>query len=184
MATLPDYPLLTADDFLEIDFGDRRAELDNGVIRMMAGGTARHARVQGNIFAALAVMLRGSGCTPYNSDMATRTHDLSVRYPDVTVFCGRDGPEDDERKAFDDPRVVFEVTSASTSRTDLRIKLPEYKALPSVDTIIFVDLSTELLRVVQRTGPNDWAETGHDVPFDVPLPALGITLPHAEIFAR
>lgn len=184
MATQPDYPLLTAEDFLEIDFGDRKAELDNGIIRMMAGGTARHARVQYNILLALGVRLCGSGCTPYNSDMATRTHDLSVRYPDVTVFCGRDGPEDDDRKAFDDPRVLFEVTSASTSRTDLRVKLPEYKALASVDTIVFVDLSTEGLRVVQRTGREDWSEAGHDEPFDVPLPSLGITLPHAEIFAR
>lgn len=39
MATPFDYPLLTAEDFREIDFGERKAELDNGVIRMMAGGT-------------------------------------------------------------------------------------------------------------------------------------------------
>ena len=45
MATLPDYPLLTAEEFLQFDFGDRKAELDNGVIRMMAGGTARHSEI-------------------------------------------------------------------------------------------------------------------------------------------
>lgn len=45
MATSLVYPLLTAEDFLEIDFGELKAELDNGVIHMMAGGTARHARV-------------------------------------------------------------------------------------------------------------------------------------------
>ena len=184
MATQPDYPLLTADEFLEIDFGERKAELDNGVIRMMAGGTARHARVQGNILVALAKRLNGTECTPYVADMATRTHDLSVRYPDLTVFCGRDGPENDDRKAFDDPRVLFEVLSAGTSRTDLRVKLPEYKALPSVDTIVFVDIATEYLRVVQRTGRDEWAEAGHEAPFDLPLPALGIVLPHPEIFAR
>jgi hypothetical protein len=44
MVTRSDYPLLTAEDFLDIDFGERKAELDNGVIRMMAGGAARHAR--------------------------------------------------------------------------------------------------------------------------------------------
>ena len=184
MATQPTYPLLTADEFLEIDFGERKAELDNGVIRMMAGGTARHARVQFNILLALGEKLRGTGCTPYNSDMATRTHDLSVRYPDVTVFCGHDGPEGDERKAFDDPRVLFEVLSGGTSRTDLRIKLPEYKALPSVDTLVFVDIATERLRVVQRTGPNNWNEAVHNEPFDVTLPSIGVTLMHADVFAR
>ena len=184
MATQPDYPLVTADEFLMMNFGDRKAELDNGVIRMMAGGTGRHARVQTNILFALMSRLRGTGCTPYASDMATRTHNLSIRYPDVTVFCGRDGPENDDLKAWDDPRVLFEILSASTSRTDLRVKLPECKALPSVETIVFVDIASERLRVVQRTGRDDWAEAGHDQPFDLPLPSLAITLPHADIFAR
>ena len=184
MATEPDYPLVTADEFLMMDFGERKAELDNGVIRMMAGGTGRHARVQANISFALMSRLQGTGCTPYASDMATRTHDLSIRYPDVTVFCGRDGPENDDLKAWDDPRILFEILSASTSRTDLRVKLPEYKALLSVDTIVFVDIAVERLRVVQRTGPTAWSDVDHHEPFDIPLPALRITVPHGEIFAR
>lgn len=134
MAIGPVYPPLTADEFLVMDFGDRKAELDNGVIRMMAGGTARHADVAMNIAIALANRLRGSGCKPYNSDMVIRTHDLSIRYPDVSVFCHRADPANDDAKAFDDPRVLFEVLSAGTARTDLRVKLDEYKALDSVDT--------------------------------------------------
>ena len=150
----------------------------------MAGGSARHARVVFNIMLALGNRLRGTGCTPYNADMATRTHDLSVRYPDVTVFCGRDGPENDDLNAFDDPRILFEVLSAGTTRTDLRVKLPEYKALPSVETIVFVNVTTERLRIVQRTGRDDWTEAGHDEPFDLFIPFLDMILPHAEIFAR
>jgi Uma2 family endonuclease len=184
MASHPEYPLLTADEFLEIEFGEHKAELDNGVIHMMAGGTGRHARIQLNILVALSVKLRGTGCTPYNSDMATRTHDLSIRYPDVTVFCGRDGPENDELKAFNDPRVLFEVLSGGTARTDLRIKLPEYKALPSVDTIVFIDIATTRVRVVQRTGPMGWNDVEYAEPVDVALPSLGVSLTHAEIFAR
>lgn len=184
MATQPEYPLLTAEEFLDIDFGERKAELDNGVIRMMAGGTARHARVQGNILSALAAGLRGTGCTPYNSDMAVRARDYSIRYPDVTVYCGHDGPQDDDAKAFSDPRVLFEVLSAGTARTDLRVKLEEYRELPSVDTIVFVDIATERLRVVQRTGPTGWSDVAHSEPFDLPLPSLDVTLPHGEIFAR
>lgn len=184
MATQVQYPLLTAKDFLEIDFGEHKAELDNGVIRMMAGGTARHARVQINLIVALSARLRGSGCTPYSSDMAVRTHDSSIRYPDVTVYCGRDDAGDDEEKAFDDPRVIVEILSAGTARTDLRVKLPEYTALESVDTIVFVDIASERLRVVQRIGPSAWNEQAYDEPVDVTLPSLGVTIPHDEIFAR
>lgn len=184
MATHPDYPLLTAEEFLDIDFGERKAELDDGVIRMMAGGTARHAAVQANILIALARRLRGTGCTAYSADMATRTHGRSIRYPDVTVYCGRNGPENDELKAFDDPRIIFEVLSAGTARTDLRVKLEEYKALPSVDTVVFVDIAIERLRIVQRTGPNGWSDVGHDLPVDAHLPSLDLIIPHSEIFER
>lgn len=184
MATQPDYPLLTAEEFLAFDFGDRKAELDNGVIRMMAGGTRRHARVQTNIIGALVLKLRGTGCAPYGPDMAARTRDRSVRYPDVSVYCGREEQENDDELSSDDPRIVFEVLSAGTARTDLRIKLEEYKDLSSIDTIIFVDIAVERLRVVQRTGPNGWSELIHQEPADVALPSLNITITHDEIFAR
>ena len=184
MATQPAYRLLSAKEFLEIDFGDQKAELDNGVIRMMAGGTARHARVAFNVLLALGNRLRGSGCTPYNSDMAAVTRDSSVRYPDVTVFCGHDDAQDDDAMAFDDPRIIFEVQSDGTARTDLNTKVPEYKALASVDTIILVDTATERLHVWQRTPTNGWNEQPYAEPVDLDLPSLGITIPHAEIFAR
>jgi Uma2 family endonuclease len=184
MATQVRYPLLTAEEFLEIDFGEHKAELDNGVIRMMAGGTARHAAVQTNLILALGSRLKGTGCRPYGSDMATRTKDASVRYPDVAVFCGRDGSADDEAQAFNDPRVIFEVLSAGTARTDLSVKLPEYKALRSVDTVVFVDIATERLHVFQRTATNGWNEQQFEEPVDLPLPSLDLTIPHDEIFAR
>lgn len=184
MATQPAYRLLTAKEFLEIDFGEQKAELDNGVIRMMAGGTARHARVQYNILLALGTRLRGTGSTPHNSDMASQTHQSSVRYPDVTVFCGHDQPRDDDAKAFDDPRIIFEVLSAGTARTDLNVKVPEHKALASVDAIVLVDIASERLRVLRRTATNGWDEQPYADPVDLELPSLGNTIPHTEIFAR
>jgi Uma2 family endonuclease len=178
-----EYPrLLTAEEFYQIDFGpDLKAELDNGYIRMMAGGTRDHSRVQGNLIRFLGNALRGSGCRPYGSDMSVRAHDLSVRYPDVTVDCG--SPTDtgsDIRLSA--PRVIFEVLSPSTRANDIRVKASEYRAIDTVDTVVLVDPDEERVLVHQRTG-DGW----HEAPFasrDVPLPSLGLTLPHAEIFAR
>jgi Uma2 family endonuclease len=184
MATQSAYRLLTAKEFLEIDFGEQKAELDNGLIRMVAGGTGRHAEVQINISSALRQRLRGSGCKPYGPDMGVQTHAGSVRYPNVTVYCGRNVEANDKVKAFNDPRVIFEVLSNGTARTDLKDKMPEYKAMESVDTIVFVDSGTERLRVVQRTPTNGWNEQAYDAPVDLDLPSLAITIPHDEIFAR
>jgi len=182
LLALSDPRLLTAEEFYQIDFGpELKAELDNGVIRMMAGGTRDHARVQGNLMVALGTRLRGSGCRPYGSDMSVRTHDLSVRYPDVTVDRG--SPSDTGKDTrLSTPRIVFEVLSSSTREQDLRVKREEYRLLPTVDTIVFVDPEGETTSVHQRSD-GSWNETVF-AERDVALPSLNLTITHAEIFAR
>lgn len=186
MATIyPLEPLLTVEDFLKIRFAaDQKAELSNGRIRMMAGGKGSHARVQANILSWLRVALRGSGCRPFGSDMGIRTGAVSLRYPDISVFCGRNGSENDELTVFDDPKVVIEVLSPSTRDEDFGAKLPEYHALASVDAILFVEPETGVKRLIQRTGPAAWSDAELDSEADVTLTSLGLTIPNAEIFAR
>lgn len=174
--------LLTAEEFDQIDFGpELKAELDNGTIRLMAGGTREHARVQTNIIIALGTRLRGSGCRPYGSDMSVRPHGMSVRYPDVTVDCGRAGDSDADI-ALAAPRVIVEVLSPSTRDHDLRVKKEEYRTLPTVDTIVFVDPDAETVAISQRIDTG-WTDTLFAAA-DVTLPSLDLTIPHAEIFAR
>lgn len=185
MATDPEPHLITAEQFMQIDFGsDIKAELDNGIIRMMAGGTAAHARIQSNLMLAFGLALRGSGCRPYGSDMGLRTHGQSVRYPDLSVYCGKDSALFDAAKAFDDPVVLVEVLFSSTRLSDQGTKLGEYRALPSVQTILLIDPDTETVEVITRTGPQSWTDTilGHDN--DVAIAHLDMTVRHADIFAR
>lgn len=182
MASDPHYRLLTAEEFLRIDFGpNMKAELDNGVIRMMAGGTRDHARVQMNLAVAARTALRGSGCRPYGSDMAVRTHDRSVRYPDLTIDCGAPGDRPDDL-TLSDPRVIVEVLSPSTRRSDLNVKKNEYRAIDGVDTIAFVDVDQQTVSIHQRID-GGWTETLFAAD-DLTLPSLGIVISHAEIFAR
>ena len=187
MATVLTERPLTVDEFLQIDFGsDMKAELDNGVIRMMAGGSRAHDRVQTNLIAWLRTALRGTGCRPSGSDMGVRTHDGSLRYPDVSVTCGRDGPADDAVRTVSDPCILVEVLSPTTAAKDRGVKLDEYRQLPSVETIVLINPDTERLRVVQRTGrdPAAWSDVDYVSPHDLALPSLEITMPHTEIFTR
>ncbi len=181
----PAYRLLDAREFFEIDFGaERRAELDQGVIRMMAGGTRAHARVQANLLAWLRAALRGSGCRPYGSDMAIKTTELSVRYPDVSVVCGDAAHEDDDRVWFDHAAVIFEILSPATAEYDQTVKLREYQAMDAVQTVVLLDPESERVRIVQRLGPQSWRDDTLPTPTDVALPSLGLIVPHKEIFSR
>ncbi len=56
--------------------------------------------------------------------------------------------------------------------------------MPSVDTIVFVDIATERVHVVQRAGPISWIETINHEPVTIALPSLNVELAHDEVFAR
>jgi Uma2 family endonuclease len=180
--------LLTVEEFLEIEFSfdegvSARIELDNGAILAMAGGNADHSRVQGNVFAALFNKLRGTDCRPHGPDMGVRVHDLSLRLPDVSVFCGRNRPEDGKLRMFDNPTLVVEVLSPSTREKDENVKLWEYQALPSLAAIIHVDPDAETVRLLSRNAEHGWQDVVVAKGDDVVLHSLGITLTWAEIFA-
>lgn len=181
----PAYRRATVREFLDMDIGDAKAELVDGMILMMAGGTPRHAAIAANLIFSLMTRLRGTGCRPYGSDLAMQTGEASIRFPDVSVYCSDVPPPDDPKvKLLGDPKVVFEVLSPSTASNDQITKLREYRALAGVEAIVFVDPASERVRLVDRSMADDteagWLPAGSDLA----LPMLDITLPHAEIFAE
>ena len=173
----------TVEDFFEIDFGtDRKAELDRGAIRIIAGGTARHSRVSGNTLVALHNR-RQPGCSAYTWGMGVRTNEFSLRYPDVSMYCGRDGPENDNLRAFDDPKLIVEVLSEWSRQHDLTIKLSEYQSLPSLATILYIDPDVERVRQFKRKG-HKWSDDWVPVGANIEVPELEMSVPQAEFFER
>ena len=184
LALDPAYRRVPVAEFLAMDFGDAKAELEDGLIFMMAGGNEAHSRVAGNILACLRTQLRGTGCRPYGSDFAVRTGEASIRYPDVSVYCNDpSAPANHGKKLLGDPAVVFEVLSPSTASHDARTKLPEYRELAGVRDVVLVDAAAERIRLVTRMGPEAWADRVLPPGEDLPLASLGIEVPHAEVFA-
>jgi Uma2 family endonuclease len=179
----PAYRRATVREFLAMDLGDAKAELVDGMIFMMAGGSPRHAAIAANLIAALLPRLRGSGCRPYGSDLAVQTGKASIRFPDVSVYC-RDPAvlHDPDTKLLGDPRVIFEVLSPSTASNDQITKLAEYRELAGVAEIVFVDPQNDRLRIVRRDTPDNRESGWLPVGSDLTLTSLDITVPHTEIF--
>jgi Uma2 family endonuclease len=188
MATQASIRYLTPAEFLQIDFGPGlKAELDNGLVRMMAGGSREHSRVQANLLAWFRRELRGSGCRPHGSDAGVQTAEGSIRYPDMTVDCGADegAAQEAQEQLLADPRLVVEILSPGTRAIDEGIKLTEYRQLGSLQLILFVDPVAQRVRVLERgDAPGGWHDRRHADPVDIPLDPFGLTLPHLEIFAR
>ena len=178
----PAYGKVDIDAFLEMDFGGRRAELDDGVIFMMAGGSMEHAGVAANIIASLLPRLRGTGCRAFGSDLAVQTGPRSIRYPDVSIFCRPHADDGERNKLIGEPRAVIEVLSPSTALLDQRTKVPEYVALGDVQDIVLVDPETRRVRHLRRTGPHGWTDEWFDTGA-IMLTSVELDLALDDIFA-
>jgi len=181
--------LMTADEFLhwrldrpgtwELDNGVPQRKFDNGH-ELMAGGTLNHVRVAGNLIAALRPRLRGGPCSPLGSDLAVRNTEDRVRQPDVTIACGKGRGSD---LAATEPRVIFEVLSPSTRRYDLVKKADEYRRMPSVRHLVLLEADQPRALVWTRDEDADWRLDEVDgLGGDILLPAVGATLPMAEVY--
>lgn len=181
----PAYRRVTVEEFLDMDFHGARAELEDGIIFMMTGGTRQHARVASRLLRELGILLEGSGCEPFGSDFGVRTAEQYVRYPDVSVFCGQaDSPEHDGDRIADDPRVLIEVLSPSTKSHDEKTKLLEYKAMSSVQDIVLVDPFNNTVCVVHREQSEDWSEHWLKPEEDLGLRSLGVSISRAALGLR
>jgi Uma2 family endonuclease len=179
---------LTVEEFFDL-YGGRedRYELVDGVPEMMAGGTRRHARVSRNLLVALATKLSGGPCEPFGADMAVRTGDRTVRLPDVTISCDPadlQGDDDatEEVRFLSSPRVLIEVLSPSTTKSDRTGKLLEYQSLASVDSIVLIDPRRRSFSLYERVSELRWLNTLHLPGADLTLRDPAVTLTADEIF--
>jgi Uma2 family endonuclease len=146
---------VSVETYLEQEaLSDVRHEYINGTLYPMFGPSEAHARISGNLFAALHGHVRGKSCTAYIENFKVRieTDDWDViYYPDIMVACTRDGVEDYFLRY---PKLVVEVLSPSTESIDRREKLLSYKQIPTVEEYALLSQKTMQFTIHRRA--NRW----------------------------
>jgi Uma2 family endonuclease len=175
---------MTVEEFLAFLDGrssDERWELIDGVPSMTVGGTLARARISGNIDRLLAPAAEKRGCMSLRGFLV-EANEISSFEPDVMVRCGE--MEDASRRA-NDPVVVFEVLSPSTMRTDRVLKFERYRAIPSLQQIVFIyQDSVRIESWLRQQG--DWREEPIlllKLDDSLAVPVLGAWLPLTEIYS-
>ena len=167
--------------------GEARAtvkhEYVGGRVFAMAGGRFRHNLIATNVTAELHAQLRGTPCHAINSDnkvrIDTASHSLFY-YPDASVVCG----DDIRPGSFQDrPRLVVEVISERTRRTDEGEKLQAYTSLPSVTDYLLVEQSTAAAVLHHRVEGGFERQVILGMKGIVELPSIRARLSLAEIYA-
>ena len=110
----------------------------------------------------------------------------SIRYPDVVVDCAPDEGLERELEATElaDPRTIVEVLSPGTRADDEGPKLHEYRRMPRLRTILYVNPATRSVRVLEQVGAGQWNDTGDIVGGDARFAEWGLTMTNADIVAR
>lgn len=160
MSTAAPRPVITVAQAraMETASPEVRLELLDGVIVAMGGAKPWHAVMT----SALAGTLRNAldrPCRVAAESLAVGTghDDPTFVHPDVTVLCGPNETHPDDEAVVMNPRAVCEVLSPTTSVRDWNDKLPKYKAMPSLHTILYVDHTMRQLTAYLRTA-RGWEE--------------------------
>jgi len=157
-----------------------RYEFDGFRPVAMTAGTVGHAVIIRNLARALDQRLRGGTCQPLGPEAGVATVGTAVRYPDALVTCAKL-----DNNALTVPGVVdvFEVLSASTSRTDRIIKVREYAAVASIRRYVILESTSVGLTVLERNRPDEaWRVTTLTTGEILGMPQIDIEVPIAEFY--
>lgn len=174
---------MSIEDFLRWDeTQDDRHEFVNGVPVAMGGASQGHNQIVANVSAELRNRLKGKPCRSGTPDSMIKAPNGNIRMPDAMVFCG---PYDRTKMIVEAPVLVFEVLSKSTAFMDMFLKLEDYKSVPSITGIVYLDQDRITATIVRRIAPSAWATTIVDNAEAVlSFPDLELDLPMAEIYDR
>ena len=169
-----------------------RSEYRDGEIVPMPGGTLKHSRIGGNIFAFLKFLLRDTQFEPINSHLRLwiPEHRRGV-YPDVMVFNDEpqlngdvyDKPQ--ERLRLDEvlnPVLIVEVLSPSTADYERLSKFWMYRSIESFSEYLLVEQDEPFVERYSKQAQGWLLSDFSSLELSISLDSVSIELPMAEIY--
>jgi Uma2 family endonuclease len=156
-----------------------RHEYVSGQAYAMAGASGRHNRIALNIAGRLNDYLADDECEAFMADMKVRVEPDLFYYPDVVVTC--DAPVTDPYFRTE-PRLIVEVLSPTTERTDRHEKLAAYKNCPSVQEYALVSQDAMMVELHRRTGETWQTELFTEPAEQCAFASVGLALSLSDIY--
>lgn len=183
MSALPRIKMTEAEYLAFERASPERHEFVDGEIYLMTGGTLPHARIAGSIESFLRAQLKGKPCQPISRDLRVKPlTGNSFFYPDVLVYCGKPQLMDKVSDTLTNPTLIFEVLSDSTEKWDRTGKFAQYRLFDTLQEYVLVSQQAPLVEHYRRM-PEGWLLTIHEgIAASLPLPALQLLIPLAEIY--
>lgn len=174
---------MSEDEYLALErASDEKHEFVNGELIAMAGASARHNLIAGNVIRALGNRLAGR-CLVFPSDQRVHTRTTSLyAYPDVTVVCGRPEFHPKDGLVVVNPSLLVEVLSETTEAWDRGAKAAHYRQLPSLQAYVLVSQAERRVEIFRRGEHGEWILSEYQDDAVAVVPPLGIELPLDEVY--
>jgi len=153
-------------------------EYIDGEVYAMAGASANHNLITGNIHGELRTHLKGKPCRPFASDMKVKIGSRYF-YPDVLVDCAEYAGDD---QFTETPTLIVEVLSKSTRRMDETVKRSSYSQIDSLQEYLLIEQDIVDVELVRRS--NGWRSEHFFMGDQFTLESVGLTLSVSEIYDR
>lgn len=176
---------LSPEDYIDWEeTQEERHDYVHGEVFAMSGASRTHNVIAGNLFAALHRALGETDCEVFASDMRVEIEpDGRYTYPDVCAVCGEARFLGPRETTLVNPTLVVEVLSESTEAYDLGDKLEAYRALATLQEIVYVRQDRRRATVYRRADAGRW--TLEDVTAGgLTLASVGVDVPLDALYAR
>ena len=177
-------PVFNAAEYLAWEAGQaERHEFVDGEVFAMAGAEDRHVTVAMNLAFALRQHLAGSPCRTYMSDMTLNVAAANQYfYPDVLVTCS---PLDQANAIVkSEPKLIVEVLSSSTAAYDRGLKFGYYRALPSLQEYMLVDIDARSTDCYRKGADGLWVLHPFAKGEPVLLASVALEITAVQLFAE
>jgi Uma2 family endonuclease len=175
--------LYTEEEYLKLEdeSTEQRHEFIDGVLRLMAGGTKTHNLLIQNFVLKLALVARAKTCGLFAENIRVKLPVGSKKryyYPDVVLSCK---PNDGDSRTIENPCLVVEILSKSTSTIDKGEKLDTYQRIASIKQYVIVDQARRKMEVYTRQDDKWIYQTLESGQFEIPC--LETTMTLDEVYA-
>ena len=170
-------------EYLELEENSSMAfEYIAGRVYAMAEPSQAHEIITTNLRTAIHMHLSGQPCRVHSAErrllFKCRGNDIAYR-PDVWVGCG--DKRNSKGVVIGDPRLVIEILSPSTARTDRQEKTVNYREIPSLEECILVAQKNAFVTIYRRA--QEWQPVILDSPDGVlELRSIRLDLPLVRIY--
>ncbi|SRR5712692_3276072 len=176
----------TLDEYFDLERStNERFEYWNGEVFSMSGVSEEHDQIEGNIYLALRLALRGRECRVFLANMRIKVPSLPpYRYADVSALCGQASFEKiGGVDVLTNPTLIIEVLSESTEAYDRGDKFTHYKSIPSLKEYLLIAQHRPHITQYVKQDDGSWSyREVNDLSTRLHLPSVDCVLELGEVY--